>query len=160
MEKLNNFNLYIMIYVIITTCLKNDINYELRKEQYLLCIPNIINNFLNIPNVKIIIKMTGRYYFSPNSNFINTLKNCNLNKTDTIIRYGSYQNKNYNKNDCVTGLIGLKCKYILQITILNDTDCIEWRYAAVTHNIIPSNIIELNELGIYICPSSFDYFYI
>ena len=65
----------------------------------------------NIKDEDFIIKMTGRYYIKEDSDFINEI--INYKGYDCIIKYGSYYKScNHRVQDCITGLIGIKSKYI------------------------------------------------
>lgn len=204
-----------MLYLLITTSLIKDYNYNRRVEQYISSIYNTIdifnNNFNNVKiiiiennnntktflddfnievyytdtnitinsnnkgikeltdilkciekfNIKdddFIIKLTGRYLLKNDSLFIKKIKE-NLD-IDCIIRYGNYTDKNYkSKSDCITGLIGMKCKYIKMIEMPKEDECVEWKWAKVSSLINSEKIIEIDELGIFMCPSSYyDYF--
>ena len=110
----------------------------------------------NIQDNDFIVKMTGRYYLNNNSDFINQI--LNFKNYDCIIRYGSYNKPtNVIVQDCITGLIGLKAKYIKQIDlskgINNKTYPMEWEWAKVTLNIDINNIKIMEKLGIFIKPS-------
>jgi hypothetical protein len=103
-----------------------------------------------------IVKITGRYLLKDDNCFINALKNTNY---DCIIRYGSYMNPVKNKMlDCITGLIGMRCFYVKQIEYPNENECVEWKWAKATYLINDEKINNLDNLGIYICPSSNTYF--
>ena len=111
-------------------------------------------NILNINDDDFIIKITGRYPIQNNSKFINTIKNNDLNNIDCIIRYGSLFDikVNYRINDCITGLIGMKCKYIKQIQLPREDECVEWKWAEIANTIPDNRIIMLDNLGIFINP--------
>jgi hypothetical protein len=97
-----------------------------------------------------------RIMLEENSNI--PIKNMNDN-IDCVIRYGSYFNPvNYKVEDCITGLIGMRCKYIKKIIILDIYGCIEWYWAKSTYLMDDKNIILMNNLGINICPGSDKYF--
>lgn len=108
----------------------------------------------NIQDDDLIIKLTGRYLIKNDSIFIKSIKK-NLD-IDCIIRYGNYMDKNNkSKNDCITGLIGMKCKYIKMIEMPKEDECVEWKWAKASSHIDKNKLIELEELGIYMCPSSY-----
>jgi len=114
-------------------------------------------NYYNINDDDFIIKITGRYLLIENSNFVNHVKH--INKYDCLIQYGSFITPQKNKmNDCITGLIGMKCKYVKQIEYPLNHECVEWNWAKVTYQIQDDKICNLDKLGIYICPGSNDYF--
>ena len=112
-----------------------------------------IKNF-NISDNDFIIKMTGRYYLDDESPFFDICDNINESNYDIVIKYGWWRKQSKIKiNDCITGLIGMRCKYIKQINnSLDNTEPIEWEYAKVTQPIHDSKIKILDNLGIYIKP--------
>ena len=116
-------------------------------------------NYYNINDEDFIVKITGRYFLNDDSEFMNEIKNINNTNFDCIIKYGSYSNPvNYKMNDCITGLIGMKCHYVKQIKYPNESECVEWKWAEVTNLIDDSKICMVDKLGIYICPGSNNYF--
>lgn len=117
------------------------------------CIDN-----LEIDDNDFIVKMTGRYILEDNSEFMNIIKDIDDTKYDCVIRYGSYLNPvNYKMNDCITGLIGMRCRYIKMIEKPNE-EPVEWKWGKVTNLIEDKNIYIVNKLGINICPGSNRYF--
>jgi hypothetical protein len=61
-------------------------------------------------------------------------------------------------DDCITGLIGMRCLYVKQIEKPSEYDCIEWKWGKVTQLIDDKKIYMVNNLGINICPGSNNYF--
>ncbi len=107
----------------------------------------------NIQDNDFIVKMTGRYILKKDSEFMNIIKNIHNTNYKCVIKYGSYQSIiTNNRNDCITGLIGMLCVYIKQIEKPLHMECIEWNWAKVTHLIDDKDIYILNKLGINICP--------
>lgn len=87
---------------------------------------------LNIPDDELIVKVTGRYKLDTNGSFCKELRTYNSETTDCIVRYGWYGDTSDESphEDCLTGLIAMKCKYIKQILIENRADfCIEHQWA-------------------------------
>jgi hypothetical protein len=125
-------------------------------------------SFYNISDDDFIVKITGRYTISDNSYFMKILYSImNDNKDiECIIRYGSYCDEYptlYKMNDCVTGLIGMKCKYVKEIITPEENIPIEMKWAEKTFEILNEKIeIIQDKLGIYICPTGFreEYFLI
>jgi hypothetical protein len=116
-------------------------------------------NKYNINDTDFIVKMTGRYILNDNSEFMKVIQNLHNKHYDCVIRYGSYINPvNYKMNDCITGLIGMKCFYVKKIEKPDYHTCVEWNWAKITNLIDNENIYLVNELGINICPGSNDYF--
>ncbi len=104
-----------------------------------------------------VVKITGRYLINKDSNFIKNIQK--IDKYDCLIKYGSFiKGQNTKTNDCITGLIGMKCKYIKQIEFPLRNECVEWKWANVTYKISDEKICILENLGIYICPGSNSYF--
>lgn len=113
----------------------------------------------NIKDDDFIVKMTGRYILDDDSEFMNIIKDLHNNHYDCIIKYGPYYKPvNYPMDDCITGLIGMSCKYVKQIEIPNENECVEWKWAKVTKLIDNNKIYMVHKLGINICPSSNSYF--
>ena len=113
----------------------------------------------NINDTDFIVKMTGRYILEDDSEFMTIIKNINNTKYDCVIKYGSYLKPvNYKMNDCITGLIGMRCGYIKHIEKPNKNQCVEWKWGKVTYLIEDKNIFKVNRLGINISPGSNKYF--
>jgi hypothetical protein len=112
----------------------------------------------NIQDNDFIVKMTGRYLLNDDSQFIAEVQKLNDTRYDCIIRYGSFNGPvNYQMEDCITGLIGMRSSYIKQIELLRE-GCIEWNWAKVTYKMEKDKICILDTLGINICPGSNTYF--
>lgn len=123
------------------------------------CITN-----LNIQDDDFIVKVTGRYILEDDCNFFKKLKESTNNYTedciyDCIIRYGGNWKpvSNVRIEDCITGLIGMRCKYVKDISIPGFYEDVEFCWARMTYNIPLEKICILEKLGIYICPLSSDY---
>ena len=111
----------------------------------------------NIKDEDFVIKMTGRYILNKNSEFINEI--INYKNQDCILRYGSFfKPVNERVTDCITGLIGMKAKYIKNINMETGYKKkgypMEWEWARITLNINLSKIKIMNKLGISISPAS------
>jgi hypothetical protein len=90
---------------------------------------------------------------------MNIIKNIDKTSYDCVIKYGSYLKPNYYKtDDCITGLIGMRCVYVKQIEKPTHNECVEWKWAKVTKLINNNNIYIVNILGIHICPGNNMYF--
>lgn len=119
--------------------------------------------YYNIKDDDFIVKMTGRYILENDSEFFEYLKKINNsnnhNNIDCIIKYGPYYKPvDYKMQDCITGLVGMKCKYVKQIQFPNENECVEWKWAKATYLIPDTSIIKVDKLGIKICPNSDNYF--
>jgi hypothetical protein len=99
----------------------------------------------NITDDDFVVKVTGRYLVMETSIFFTALK---LQYYDCIVRYGSYMKPlNYKMKDCITGFVGMKCKYIKQITMPNENECVEWKWAEATLRIDESKIFIPDKLN-------------
>ena len=108
-----------------------------------------------------VVKMTGRYTFDDDSEFLKSLTK--VNDYDCIIRYGPYFDETQSNGivipfDCITGLIGMRCRFVKQIEKPNDKEWIEWKWGKASSLIPEARICALKTLGIYICPQNFQYF--
>lgn len=146
---LDNFN----IPVLYTNNNNLNTNNKGIKELYdiLSCI-----DYYKIKDNDFIIKMTGRYYLEDKSLFFDVCDTINDSKYDVVIKYGTWINPSSIKiNDCITGLIGMRCKYIKQInSSLDISNAIEHEYAKVTQKIDNNNIKIMDKLGLVYIPVS------
>lgn len=109
----------------------------------------------NLHDEDFIVKMTGRYILEKTSPFLVTLHK--IDNIDCIIRFGSFNETSKPQcHDCITGLIGMRCKYIKLIRKPNLSP-VEWNWARTTYLIQPERIYSLDTLGISICPGISDY---
>lgn len=130
-------------------------NYGMKE---LLDVFECINHF-GIPDNDFIVKITGRYLLAEESNFVNEVKK--LQDTDAIIRYGAYYNPPQQKDtNCITGLIGLRCKYVKQIEIPDEDTFVEEKWAKKISELEDSKVCVLKQLGIYIRPSGHEYYFL
>ena len=88
----------------------NKYNFKHKGGNELLDIKTVIKTY-NINNNDTIIKLTGRYKIL-NLDFINLVIN-NCDKIKAFVKFFNVCTKQYHykKDDCVLGLIALKCKY-------------------------------------------------
>ena len=113
----------------------------------------------NINDTDFIVKMTGRYILDDDSEFMKVIQNLEHTKYDCVIKYGWYkQPVDYKTNDCITGLIGMRCRFIKQIEKPSENECVEWKWAKVTNIIDDDKIYKVDKLGIHICPCDIRYF--
>lgn len=105
-----------------------------------------------------IVKITGRYIVEDVCPFLEELKN--IDHIDAILRYDSYMNpaSKVKTNDCITGLIGMRVKYLLKMEIPLPNEVIEWKWAQVCNTISEERIRIMDKLGISICPGGMHYF--
>jgi hypothetical protein len=112
----------------------------------------------NIQDDDFIVKMTGRYVLEDNSTFMNAVKQLEVTQYDSIIKYSSFCTPHIvNYNDSITGLIGMRCKYVKMIEPPHMGVCVEWKWAKASHLIEPAKRHSLEKLGINICPGSNTY---
>ncbi len=113
-------------------------------------------NHYKINDNDFIVKITGRYILDYNSELMEAIKNSNY---DCIIKYGHfYSPVSYKMGECVTGLIGMRTKYVKQIELPDEELNVECNWAKIANTI--ENIHIVDKLGIYMCPASNDYFFI
>jgi len=111
----------------------------------------------NIQDDDFVAKMTGRYVLTDSSEFIERLKH--LDHYECIIKYGSYSKPaNEKMQDCITGLLGMRAKYIKHVQWSAEYGCIEWEWAKATYLIPDEHIYKVGTLGIHICPGNNTYF--
>lgn len=105
-----------------------------------------------------VIKLTGRYYIEDGSPMFAALTQ--MHTYDCIIKYGSFlspQDKPI--RDCVTGLIGMRAKYIKRIQVPTEHECIEWLWADKTIEIEPAKLgFLIGKMGLSLCPGGNEYF--
>jgi hypothetical protein len=122
------------------------------KELYDIC--QCIEKY-NIGDEDFIVKLTGRYVLTDNSPFMNIVLSQKIDQFDSILRYGSFMDASgviSDPNDCITGLIGMRCKYVKQIEPDYDDSPIELKWADMSYRLDQSRVLSLDQLGIYICP--------
>jgi len=101
-----------------------------------------------------VVKITGRYVVDYDSEFIRTLDRIRETEIECIIRYGSFMKPaDYQMEDCITGLIGMKSKYIFKIKLPDGNNPIEWDWARATYLIDPKKIHQVTKLGLSMRPS-------
>jgi len=148
---LNNFNIPVLY---TRTNAINTKNYGMKE---LLDIFECIKKF-NIQDDDFIVKITGRYILDENSQFVSEVKRLSETNYDAIIRYGPYYISDFpeiNKKDCVSGLIGLRCKYVKQIEIPHEDTFIEWNWAKKITELDDNKVCILKRLGIFIRPEKY-----
>jgi hypothetical protein len=92
-----------------------------------------------------VVKLTGRYIINRDSPFMASLKD----DLDCIIKYTTYLTPvNHRTGDCMSGLIGMRAKYIRQIELPGENEAAEWKWAGVTYLIDEARIRNLPVLGI------------
>ena len=102
-----------------------------------------------------IVKMTGRYILYDHCPFFDEVDKLENTKYSAIIRFGSYMNfeKEREKDNCITGLIGLKCKYVKELYYPHEDVFVESVWAEKIASLPENEVCCLDRLGIYIRPS-------
>jgi hypothetical protein len=149
---LNNFKVPVL-YTKNNILIKKTKNYGIIE---MIDVFNCINHF-GIQDDDFIVKVTGRYVLDENSSFFNVVDNLENKPYTAILRFSQFDEplSLVKTNNCTTGIIGLKCKYIKQIEIpdLDDIQTsIEMKWAKVICKLDDSEICFLEKLGIYIKP--------
>ena len=122
--------------------------------------------YFNIQDDDFIVKITGRYILDEDSPFVKVVDNLQIRPYSAIVRFNQYDTPPslIKTDNCVSGIIGLKCKYVKQIKIPELTDVltsIEMKWAEVISTLNDDEICVLEKLGLWIKPYClFDYTYI
>jgi hypothetical protein len=132
-------------------------NYGMKE---LLDIRHCISHF-GIQDDDFIVKVTGRYILNDDCPFLEEVKKLEQTKFDAIIRYGAYYNLPEKKdNNCISGLIGLRCKYVKEIEIPDEDTFVEWKWAKRIQELDDSKVCVLNLLGLFIRPGGHEYHFL
>ena len=98
-----------------------------------------------------LVKVSGRYQIMDKSPFIEKLRD--ISGIDCILRYGSFNKPSDTRvKDCITGLIGMRCKFVKEIEEPHENDPVEWKWAWVTYSMEEANVIAMKSLGLYMRP--------
>jgi hypothetical protein len=128
----------------------NMINTKNKGIKELKDINDCIKHF-GIEDDDFVVKLSGRYEVMDKSPFIERLKN--LDAIDCILRYGSFNKPSDTRvKDCITGLIGMRAKYIKEIEQPHENDPVEWKWAWATYSIDEAKVIAMKFLGLYMRP--------
>lgn len=107
-----------------------------------------------------IIKLSGRYKVNPGSPFFKELLNLK-ESTTCMLRYGSFENPSKTMvKDCITGLIGMRCKYVKQIKPPCEKGSVEWKWAEVAMSLPEESVVILDLLGLSMRPMSTVWIYV
>jgi len=133
-------------------------NYGIKE---LLDIHHVINQ-LNIQDDDFIVKFTGRYVLDKECPFFDIVDNLELKPYSAVLRFGGYTNfeKERGKDNCVTGLIGLKCKHVKELYLPNEDTCIEKVWAEIISKLPEEEVCTLEKLGVFIRPHNLDTYFI
>ena len=99
----------------------------------------------SIPDEAFIVKLTGRYIIDKKSPFMEAVK-AHPN-ADCIIKFASYADPFVYSPD-ISGLLGMRCRYMKQIELSKEEECAEWKWAAVTRQMDPTRVVKLLSLGV------------
>lgn len=107
----------------------------------------VINKY-KIHDDDFIVKFTGRYILTPESEFMEKLKSLEY---DAIIKFGHFSNPLMKKDgDCITGLIGMRANYVKQLKFTGRS--IEHEWAEMASSMNDTRIYIPTNLGVYIWP--------
>ena len=128
----------------------NTINTKNKGIKELKDIKDCIEHF-KLKDDDFLVKVSGRYQIMDKSPFIEKLHD--LSEVDCILRYGSFnQPSDTRVKDCITGLIGMRAKYVKQIEEPHENDPVEWKWAWVTYSMEDDKVVALKNLGLYMRP--------
>jgi hypothetical protein len=115
----------------------------------LLDIKYVINHY-NINDNDIIIKLTGRYKIL-NNDFFNLIidNENNDDKIDAFVKFYNVCVYRYIYDDCVLGLIAIRCKYLRNFEY-NCEKCPEYEFATFVRNNV-EKYTEVTDLGLECC---------
>ncbi len=101
----------------------------------------------SIPDDAFIVKLTGRYIIDKHSPFMEAVKA--HPDADCIMKFASYADPFvYSPDTCISGLLGMRCRYIKMIQLPQEKECAEWKWAAVTSQMDPTRVVKLPSLGL------------
>lgn len=113
-------------------------------------------SFYNVSDNDFIIKLTGRYLIEKTSPFLEVMKTKYNDNIDCIIRLGDYYESNIinyklgDEIDCLSGLVGLRCKYFKTIPLPQPFENVEWLYARCFLQIDYKRAIVIPDIGVNI----------
>jgi hypothetical protein len=128
---------------------------------YNACLPPLSGGIGNVlPKTPDFYNNDLRFYPSFLSFLIINMLNDNNSYHDCLIRYGSYNDPTCMVpiEDCITGLIGMRCKHIKNIPRPQEHECVEHLWAKASLNIPEERVKKFDKLGIYITPACNSYF--
>lgn len=103
----------------------------------------------NIGPEDFVVKVTGRYSVQKGSAFMKALAERGA-ATDAIARFGSFASETAPSGrvpDVITGLVGMKAKYISQVEPASGNTPIEWNWGKVLMSIPNERVVALQRLG-------------
>ena len=143
-----------VLYTKNNSIMKKTVNYGIPE---LLDIFDCIKHF-NIQDDDFIIKATGRYIINKDSPFFEVIDNLETKPYSAVVRFNQFDNPPSltKTNNCVSGMIGLKCKYVKQIELpgleYSIENASEMKWAKVINTIEDSEIFFIEKLGLSIKP--------
>ena len=123
----------------------NGLQTKTKGTKELLDIWACIRHF-QIPDDELIVKVSGRYKIDFEGNFCKELKQYNPETTDCILRYGWYgeMEKEEPHENCLTGLIAMKCKYVKAIQHEDkEMESVEWNWARTSLTLDPQRVVAI-----------------
>jgi hypothetical protein len=98
-----------------------------------------------------LIKLTGRYFLHDNSPFVDRIRQFSSTPCEVVLRYGGYNLPQIYREkfySCITGIIGMRVKWVKTIPIPDEITCVEWKWAEVANQIPYEFLCILDYLGI------------
>ena len=115
---------------------------------------------LNIQDDDFVVKMTGRYVLDKVCPFFDAIDKLEETPYSAVLRFGAYTNfeKVRAKDDCTTGLIGLKCKYVKQLDLPDEDTFVEKIWAKKIAELPEDQVCIVEKLGISIRPATLEHY--
>lgn len=125
----------------------------------LLDVKHVVDKF-NIQDDDFIVKITGRYVLDKVSPFFDVIDKLEETPYSAVVRFGAYTNfeKRREKDNCTTGLIGLKCKYVKQLDLPDEDTFIEQIWARKIAELPDDQVCTIEKLGIFIRPATLEHY--
>lgn len=118
---------------------------------------------MNVQDDDFIVKLTGRYFIHADSQFMSYVRSL-TDSIHAIVKFGPYYRPvDTPCCDCVTGLIGMRAKYVRQIETPESVGVwVEWKWGQRAFDLLTTradSVICIKGLmGVDICPASITYF--
>jgi len=126
----------------------NQYYYSHKGNNELMDIKQIINQY-DIKDDDIVIKLTGRYKVLTNDFF--TLVKENATNFDAFVKFFNVCTLRYYENDCVLGLLAIKCKYLKDFEYVYQKSAEVEIAQHIRKNIQPERIKEITRLNLECC---------
>lgn len=123
----------------------------------LLDVKHVIDK-LNIQDDDFIVKLTGRYILDTVCPFFDIIEKLDESPYSAVLRFGAYTNfeKERKKDNCTSGLIGMKCKYIKELDLPEESKFVEQVWAEKIASLPENEVCIIEKLGIFIRPATLE----